>query len=226
VFGYASLVLDEGGRGTVARLPGYRRVWGVATDNLRAIPGYKMYLDRSDGSRPAVYVAFVDIDPDPSSVVNGVVRPVSEAELELLDLRERNYDRVDVSGQMEGQTPVRCSSENHPCGARPIGDRPALLRRCGCAPPLEGRVWTYRGSPEGRERLRRGRAEGRAVVSRDYLEKVLAGFAALGPEQERAFAESSCLDDLPVADLERLDLPAEPPPARHPLRAPPGRDHP
>ncbi len=181
VFGYASLVLDEGGRGTVARLPGYRRVWGVATDNLRAIPGYKLYLSRTDGSRPAVYVAFVDIEPDPSSAVNGLVRHVSKAELELLDLRERNYDRVDVSGQIEG---------------------------------FQSRVWTYRGSAEGRERLRRGRAEGRAVVSRDYLDKVRAGFAALGPEHERAFAESSCLDDLPVLDLERLDLPPDPPPAR------------
>ena len=181
VFGYASLVRDDDGRGILARLPGYRRVWGVATDNLRAIPGYKMYLSRSDGSRPAVYVAFIDIEPDPASVVNGVVRPVSATELEQLDLRERNYDRVDVSGQIEG---------------------------------FEGRVWTYSGSAEGRERLARGRAEGRAVVSRDYLEKVRAGFAALGDEHERAFAESSSLDDLPVLDLERLDLPPDPPPPR------------
>ncbi len=194
VFGYASLVLDEGGRGTVARLPGYRRVWGVATDNLRAIPGYKMYLSRSDASRPAVYVAFIDIEPDPSSAVNGLVRQVSKAELKLLDLRERNYDRVDVSGQIEGESP--------------------------------GRVWTYRGSPEGRDRLRRGRAQRRAVVSRDYLEKVRAGLAALGPEHERAFAESSFLDDLPVADLERLDLPPDPPPARERLRAPTEHDYP
>jgi len=51
-------------------------------------------------------------------------------------------------------------------------------------------------------------------VSRDYVEKVRASFAALGPEHERAFAESSALDDLPVLDLERLDLPTDPPPAR------------
>jgi hypothetical protein len=208
-------------------------VWGVATDNLRSIPGYKMYLSRSDGSRPAVYVAFIDIEPDPSSVVNGVVLPVTPAELELLDRRERNYDRVDVSGQIEGESPERCSPESRGSGARrrafgPVlagttfrlrssPDVPAALLpvgRSGCAPAPEGRVWTYRGSAEGRERLRRGRAEGRAVVSRDYVEKVRAGFAALGPEHERAFAESSDLDELPVLDLERLDLPTDPPPAR------------
>ena len=180
VFGYASLVLEDQGRGTVARLTGHRRVWGVATDNMRAIPGYKMYLRRSDGTRPAVYVAFVDIEPDPSSTVNGLVRPVSGTELARLDRRERNYDRVEVTGQIEG---------------------------------FEGRVWTYRGSVEGRERLRRGREGGRVVVSRDYLEKVRTGFARLGPDEERAFAESSALDDLPVWDLERLDLPPDPPPA-------------
>ena len=179
VFGYGSLVLD-GSRGTLARLPGYRRVWGVATDNVRAIPGYKLYLRRSDGSRPAIYVAFLDLEPARGTSVNGVVRPVSAAELEQLDRRERNYDRIEVSGQIDG---------------------------------VEGRVWTYVGSAAGRERLRRGREERCAVISRDYLEKVRAGFRGLGEEEQLGFAESSMLDGLPVWDLERVDLPADAPPA-------------
>ena len=156
-------------------------MWGVATDNVRAIPGYKMYLKRSDGTRPAVFVAFVDLEPHPGSVVNGLVRAVSDAELEELDRRERNYDRVEVTGQLEGFD--------------------------------GGRVWTYVGSAAGRQRLRRGRAEGRAVVSRDYLEKVLGGFGRLGVDERRAFDESSVLDGLPVWDLERVDLPPDAPPA-------------
>lgn len=181
VFGYASLVSDYAEEGILARLYGYRRFFGVATDNTLAIPGYKMYLRRSDGVRPAVFVAFVDIDPDPHATVNGLARAVDAAELELLDSRERNYDRVDVTEGIEG---------------------------------VDGRVWTYRGSQEGRERLRRGRAEGRAVVSRDYIEKVHAGFAELGEIEQRAFAESSDLDDLSVWDLERLDLPDDAPAPR------------
>jgi gamma-glutamyl AIG2-like cyclotransferase len=182
VFGYASLVTDaEGHDVTTAELPGHRRVWGVATDNTRAIPGYKMYLLRSDGTRPAVYVAFLDLAPDPVLSVTGLVRAVSEEELERLDRRERNYRRVDVSGAIEG---------------------------------FDGRVWTYMGSHEGRERLARGREEGRAVVSRDYLEKVHAGFRRLGGEAHARFLESSALDDLPVWDLERIDLPEDPPAAR------------
>ncbi len=179
VFGYASLVLDAGGAGRPARLPGYRRVWGVATDNVHSIPGYKMYLRRPQGTRPAVYVAFVDLEPHEGSAVNGLLRPVSPGELERLDRRERNYDRVEVTGQIEG---------------------------------CDGRVFTYIGSADGRERLRVGRSEGRAVVSRDYLAKVLAGFDRLGVDERRAFDESSLLDGLPVLDLERIDLPGDPPP--------------
>jgi hypothetical protein len=100
VFGYASLVHD-GGPGLLTHLRGMRRGWGVATDNTRGIPGYKMYLLRSDGSRPAVFVAFLDLLPDPEGAVNGVCRPVGPDELEVLDRRERNYDRVDVTASIE-----------------------------------------------------------------------------------------------------------------------------
>ena len=89
VFGYASLVSD-GGAARVTRMRGVRRTWGVATDNTLGIPGYKMYLRRTDGSRPAVFVAFLDLIPAPGDSVNGVLRPVSAGELELLDARERN----------------------------------------------------------------------------------------------------------------------------------------
>lgn len=100
IFGYAALVQD-GGPGVLARMRGMRRAWGVATDNSFGIPGYKMYLSRADGSRPAVFVAFLDLVPDPGGRVNGVCRPVDRAELKLLDARERNYDRVDVTALIE-----------------------------------------------------------------------------------------------------------------------------
>ncbi len=176
VFGYASLVRD-GGPGFITHMHGVRRAWGVATDNARAIHGYKMYLRRSDGSRPAVFVAFLDLVPHPEGWVNGVCRPVTHGELELLDARERNYDRVDVTASLDS------------------------------AP---GRVWAYVGSAEGRERLRRGREAGTAVVSRDYERKVHAGFRALGPLEYESFLASSSLEGLPVWDLERVDLPGSP----------------
>ncbi len=69
-----------------------------------------------------------------------------------------------------------------------------------------GRVWAYRGSAAGRERLATGRAAGSAVVSRDYLTTVEAGFARLGPAALRAFRASTDPLDLPLLDLERVEL--------------------
>ncbi|MGH2917402.1 MAG: hypothetical protein ACRDLS_02220, partial [Solirubrobacteraceae bacterium] len=58
VFGYGSLAAECDG--AAARLRDHRRVWGVAMDNSRDLPGYKHYRLRGDASRPAVFVAFVD----------------------------------------------------------------------------------------------------------------------------------------------------------------------
>ena len=65
VFGYGSLAAEPHraptrelrDEGFVADLAGYRRGWGTAMDNRRDLPGYKYYA-ASDGSRPAVSVAF------------------------------------------------------------------------------------------------------------------------------------------------------------------------
>jgi hypothetical protein len=144
-------------------------------DNRVDLPGYKFYRDPRDGSRPEVYVAFADLEEAPGCEVNGVCLPVpGEAALAVLDARERNYQRVDVTGLLPG------------------------------AP---GRTWAYVGSPAGRARLVRGRAEGRAVVAREYVERVQAGFRALGPAEHAAFVASTDFGGLPLVALERVELP-------------------
>jgi cation transport regulator ChaC len=78
--------------------------------------------------------------------------------------------------------------------------------------PPDGRVWAYRGSPEGRARLDAGVVAGTAVVQRSYLDHVDAGFRRLGPGEHAHFLATSDLDSLPLLDLERVDIPAEDPP--------------
>ena len=80
-------------------------------------------------------------------------------------------------------------------------------------PRPPGRVWAYVGRAESRARLRRARARSRAVVSREYREHVLRGFAALGRDALARFWRSSELGGLPVVDLVRVDH-------GRPLRAP------
>ncbi|MGH2941528.1 MAG: gamma-glutamylcyclotransferase, partial [Solirubrobacteraceae bacterium] len=85
VFGYGSLAAGRPGR--PARLERHRRVWGVAMDNRVAIPGYKSYLLRADGSRPAVFVAFLDVVAQPGAATSGVLLAVDERALRALDER-------------------------------------------------------------------------------------------------------------------------------------------
>jgi hypothetical protein len=100
VFGYGSLAIGVPGR--PARLEGHRRVWGVAMDNRVTIPGYTASRLRADGSRPAVYVAFLDVVEEGDAAPDGVLRAVDDHALRALDARERNYERVDVSDAVAG----------------------------------------------------------------------------------------------------------------------------
>jgi cation transport regulator ChaC len=104
VFGYGSLMTE--GRvaptrsfhpdGFVTDLHDVRRCWGVAMNNRVDLPGYKYYLD-ARGDRPDVHVAFLDLRPAPGQSVNGVCLPVTVDELAILDRRERNYVRRDLT---------------------------------------------------------------------------------------------------------------------------------
>ena len=66
-------------------------------DNSLDLPRYKHYVDPETGERPAVVVTYVNLAEDDRSSVNGVLFPVEPAELRLLDGRERNYERRDVT---------------------------------------------------------------------------------------------------------------------------------
>jgi cation transport regulator ChaC len=184
VFAYGSLVSPPGARpgrrwsphGFVADLLGFRRAWGVAMDNRRTLPGYKYYTDTA-GRRPEVFVTFLDVRPAVHpAAVNGVCLPVDGERLAVLDRRERNYERIDVSGR---------------------------IRVDGAAGM---RVWTYVGSAGGRERLRRGLAAGTAVIDANYLAGVRDGFTRLGGDEHQACAQSLDPGALPVVPLRRHPL--------------------
>ena len=64
------------------------------------------------------------------------------------------------------------------------------------------RVWTYRGSDAGRERLRIGMQEASAVADADYVAAVQATLDALGIDEDVRPG-----DGLALMWLERIDLP-------------------
>jgi hypothetical protein len=106
VFGYGSLAAvgearADGARAYPTELRGARRRWGVAMDNRVDLPGYKWYRVRATGERADGFVAFLDVVRDEDGgAVNGLCMPVDHHELALLDARERNYERVDVTDRV------------------------------------------------------------------------------------------------------------------------------
>jgi cation transport regulator ChaC len=102
VFGYASLVALADAEALPGRLHGYRRNWGAAMNNWEGGDAVKHWLDRETGERPRIRVAYLDIAPSEEDAVNGVAIPVDAEHLALLDAREVNYERVEVSAAFEG----------------------------------------------------------------------------------------------------------------------------
>jgi gamma-glutamylcyclotransferase (GGCT)/AIG2-like uncharacterized protein YtfP len=192
VFGYGSLTARPGlvvtrelkEHGFVADLAGLRRTWGVAMDNRSNLPGYKYYTDPA-GRRPEVFVAYLDLVPaaaDGAARVNGLCLPVDDGTLEQLDLRERNYERTDVSDRLADS------------GLSALGGTDGA------------RVWAYVGKAAARERLAEGRRAGTAVIDAGYVRTVEAGFAALGDDELAAVRTSLAPGDLPVVELTRHEL--------------------
>jgi hypothetical protein len=108
LFGYASLVSPDSASRTlgrpvdpvaIARLPGWRRSWSQARDNLTC---EKTFARSADGSLFR-HVLGLNLEPrdDADEAPNGVLLELTDEELRRLDVREMRYDRVDVTGQID-----------------------------------------------------------------------------------------------------------------------------
>ena len=188
-FGYGSLVSRESlaislgrpvERNTLvpAELTGYRRTWNVATDNRVRLPGYKVYVDDA-GRRPDVAIAFLGVEAEAAAAANGALVQVSEDELELLDRRERNYVREEVTEQITRPPHIAAGA----------------------------RIVTYLPRPQARGRALTARAEGRLRTTQAYARLVHAAFEELGVEHLERFERTTEPIDFDVVDLRRQDVP-------------------
>jgi hypothetical protein len=109
LFGYGSLVLPESASMTLgraigqlrsARLHDWRRRFSQRRDNLTC----EKTFECEGGWRPEWILGLnVEEGEDGAGPVNGVVIELTEAELNRLDIREIRYDRVEVTGSVEGE---------------------------------------------------------------------------------------------------------------------------
>jgi hypothetical protein len=109
LFGYGSLVLPESAAMTLGRDPGelrpvrlrdWKRRFSQRRDNLTCEKTFEC-----DGGRRPEWVLGLNVEEgeDGAGPVNGVVIELTEAELDRLDIREIRYDRVDVTGSVDGE---------------------------------------------------------------------------------------------------------------------------
>lgn len=109
LFGYGSLVLRESASMTLGRLIGelrparlhdWRRRFSQRRDNLTC----EKTFECEDGWRPEWILGLnVEEGEAEAGPVNGVVIELTEAELDRLDIREIRYDRVEVTGSVQGE---------------------------------------------------------------------------------------------------------------------------
>ncbi|WP_433293022.1 gamma-glutamylcyclotransferase family protein [Actinoplanes sp. CA-030573] len=138
VFAYGSLIAPAtiarlAGRPVVAghdyaraRLTGWSRSWNVCTDNTG--DGPVTYEDPAGGTRPAIQVLFLTIEP--GAAVDGVLFQLPDDGLPALDAREGNYRRVavDVDGFGPAWTYV-AKPESAARARRGIAEGTARIRR-------------------------------------------------------------------------------------------------
>jgi len=104
IFGYGSLV-DYLNTPDVrlAKLKGSRRKWNVCMDNSDEISGNSFCIQPVTKFRPPIFVTFLNIliEQDMGSTTNGLLIPVGSNLLEKLDIREWNYERIDVTERIQ-----------------------------------------------------------------------------------------------------------------------------
>lgn len=165
VFGYGSLMQDWlTEEHFLANITGYRRDWEATMDNSKDIAGYKYYVDASGSRINIPYVSFLNISRRVANqaTVTGLLKPVSVSELLGLDVRERNYVRIDVT------------------------DSVTLVGNSRNALPRPHRIWTYTATTAARRRTQAIRdAKQQQTVAANYYQTFKAATKTLSCRQTR-----------------------------------------
>jgi cation transport regulator ChaC len=118
VFGYGSLVSPTSVSSTLgheidgknfhyAMLRGWKRVWNVGSDKTSHPERTFHFADGSEFNGLTVALGIVECAEDHSC--NGTIFPANRADLTLLDVRERNYTRIEVTDRVTwAGKPVNC----------------------------------------------------------------------------------------------------------------------
>ncbi len=179
IFGYGSLVSPASMATTIGRdvpaedvavahLDGYGRRWNYGSLHLRG----DWLVDGVSVSRGLV--VSLGLVAGDTETCNGVIVRVTDDELAMLDWRERDYERTDVSEGIRVEGAQRTSAVE--------------------------RVVTYVPRPSAVERYEAARTDGRAAIRQSYWDLVRTAFADLGGGHLTQY-ETTPAPDVPVVDM-------------------------
>lgn len=140
---------------SMAILEGWARSWNTGSDP-RDQPERVWRGEQNevfDGT-----IASLGIVPREDAECPGALYRISVSDLAVVDNRERDYERINITGLVRGP-------ELNPTDA----------------------VFTYVPTEKSQQRLRRAQAEGKAVLSKGYLHLVREGFRTLFPHGENLY---------------------------------------
>jgi dephospho-CoA kinase len=180
IFGYGSLVSPVSMAATIGRTPapsdvavahldGWGRRWNYGSMHLRG-DWHHEGVDIVQG-----LVVSLGLVAAADEGCNGVIVRVTDDEVAMLDWRERDYERTDVTDLVS------------------IASEPDVER-------LDGRVMTYVPRPSAIERYEAARDDGRAGIRQSYWDLVRAAFGDLGGDHLVRY-EATPPPDVPVVDM-------------------------
>jgi hypothetical protein len=187
IFGYASLVSPESVESTLghsvdrsefsyAMLAGWRRAWNVGSDKSSHPERTFRLHDGSDFDGVTVVLGIAPTAYQPGCY--GSVFPVDRYDLSFLDIRERNYRRIEVTDRVTwAGKPENCT------------------------------VYTYLPLEEATQRIADARAAGRALnIRKGYVDLVEEAFRKIGKLD--AYRDSTPLADYQIQEMTSVIDPA------------------
>ena len=102
IFGYGSLIVPESATKTLGRILDSKDVFLIEVNNFFRTWDIVIPVRISNGMQEKVINAvFLNIQKNPNKVINGVLLQVTDEELLKLDIREKQYFRINITADVQ-----------------------------------------------------------------------------------------------------------------------------